>query len=373
MADKPIRVGIVGANPDRGWASVAHIPALMAMPDFEIAAVCTTRQESADAAASKFGVPAAYGDWRAMLANSEIDVVAVCVKVSHHHEIVVAAAQAGKHVFCEWPLGRTTAEAEDMLRAAEKHDVRHLVGLQGQASPALCTVRDLVADGSIGEIISASLIASLNNWGPRLPPAEAYRTQKESGTTGLTVPGGHSLDSFCHCVGEFRDVAAVVSTQHKKTEIVGTGEILDVTAPDQVLVSGILESGAVASVHIKADMASPTGVLMEINGTEGDIVVASRKPVGPMPVGIQRTELTIHIARGRKKEFVEVPIGDGFNHAPAGVPKGPPFYTAQLYTRLRDALRDGKPLSPDFGAAVRRHRLLDAIQKASDTGIRQSL
>jgi predicted dehydrogenase len=370
---KPFRVGVVGANPERGWALGAHLPALKAMADFEIAAVCTTRQETADETARRFDVARAYAGWRAMLDDADIDVVAVCVKVAHHHEIVTAALEAGKHVFCEWPLGLTTQEALAMHEHAKARGVRNLVGLQGQASPVLNEVRQIVAAGAIGEVISASLIASLNNWGPQLPAAEAYRTQVEGGATGLTVPGGHSLDSFCYCLGEFRDVAAVVTTQHKKVAIAETGEVLDATTPDQVLVSGVLENGAVASVHIKADMANPTGVLLEINGTDGDIVVASKKPVGSAPVGIQRADLTLHVARGRKQEFVEAPVSPAFTLVSGDVPKGPPFFTAQLYARLRDSLRDGAPLTPDFGAAVRRHKMLDAIQTASDTGIRQHL
>src|ERR1700712_101516 len=97
----PIRVGLIGASPDRGWAFSAHIPALKALPDFELAAVCTTRQESADAVAQKFGIPHAFGDWRAMVARPDIDLVIVTVKVRAHRDLVLGALAAGKHVFCE--------------------------------------------------------------------------------------------------------------------------------------------------------------------------------------------------------------------------------------------------------------------------------
>ena len=107
--------------------------------------------------------------------------------------------------------------------------------------------------------------------------------------------------------------------------------------------------------------------------TDGDIVVASRQPVGAAAVGIQRADLTLHVARGRKRELEAWPVSEAFTLVPAAVPRGAPFFTAQLYARLRDSLRNGPPLAPDFGAAVRRHRLLDAIQTASDTGIRQRL
>src|SRR5205809_7320764 len=95
-----IRVGIIGANPDRGWASLAHIPALKSMPDdFEITALSTTRRESADAAGRLFGVPAAFDDHRELVNSPTVDVVAVTVKVPHHLEPATAALEAGKAVY----------------------------------------------------------------------------------------------------------------------------------------------------------------------------------------------------------------------------------------------------------------------------------
>ena len=140
-----IRVGIVGASPGRGFASIAHIPALRALPEMEITAVCTTRQESADAAAKHFGIPLAFADPGQLAQHPEVDLVTVCVKVPDHYQPVMAAIEAGKHVYCEWPLGRDTNEAVRMLEAAQRKGVIHAVGLQGQVSPAICYARDLIA------------------------------------------------------------------------------------------------------------------------------------------------------------------------------------------------------------------------------------
>src|SRR5215471_2690378 len=115
-----IRVGIVGANPQRGFASIAHIPALQALPEFEIAAVCTSRQESAEAAARHFAAPLAFSDPAKMARHPDVDLVTVSVKVPDHYRPVMAAIAAGKHVYCEWPLGRNTAEAVEMLTAAQQ-------------------------------------------------------------------------------------------------------------------------------------------------------------------------------------------------------------------------------------------------------------
>src|SRR6201993_4550370 len=132
-----IRVGIVGANPQRGFASVAHIPALQALPDFEIIAVCTSRQESAEAAARHLGARLAFADCEKLAQHPDVDLVTVSVKVPDHYRPVMAAIEAGKHVYCEWPLGRDTAEAIRMLEAAQRRGIRHVVGLQGQMSPAI--------------------------------------------------------------------------------------------------------------------------------------------------------------------------------------------------------------------------------------------
>ena len=116
----PIRVGLVGASVDRGWAANAHIPALKALPDFQLAAVATTRQESADAVAQKHGIPHAFADWRELVRSPEVDLVIVTVKVGSHREPVLAALEAGKHVFCEWPLALDSAGAAELLAAAQK-------------------------------------------------------------------------------------------------------------------------------------------------------------------------------------------------------------------------------------------------------------
>ena len=82
-----------------------------------------------------------------MIASPGIDAVAVVVRVPSHYEPTKAALEAGKHVYCEWPLGRTTAEAEELARLAEAKELATAVGLQARANPALMHMRELVAAG----------------------------------------------------------------------------------------------------------------------------------------------------------------------------------------------------------------------------------
>src|SRR5207249_4874215 len=127
---KRIRVGIIGANPDRGWAAQAHIPALKSLSDdFEITALSTSRRESADAAGKRFGVPLAFDNHQELVNSAVVDVVAVTVKVPHHLELATAALGAGKAVYCEWPLGNGLKEAETLAALAKTQGVLAVAGL----------------------------------------------------------------------------------------------------------------------------------------------------------------------------------------------------------------------------------------------------
>jgi predicted dehydrogenase len=120
MTTSKIRVGIIGANVRYGWGSSAHIPALKGLPDFEITAVCTSRQETADETARHFGIPFAFHDPARLVQHPNVDLVSICVRVPFHHEMGMAALEASKHLFCEWPLAATTEQARQMLDLAER-------------------------------------------------------------------------------------------------------------------------------------------------------------------------------------------------------------------------------------------------------------
>src|SRR4051795_9990212 len=147
MSESTLGVGIVGVSPARGWAATAHIPALRALPNYEIRALSAHSPESARAAGEAFGVSAVFSDHQQLVAQPHIDVVAVTVKVPHHRELVSAALSAGRAVYCEWPLGRDVADARAMATLSAERGVRTVVGLQARQAPATGFVRELLNDG----------------------------------------------------------------------------------------------------------------------------------------------------------------------------------------------------------------------------------
>src|SRR5258708_16251929 len=151
-------VGIVGVSPVRGWAATAHIPALRALPNYEIRALSARSAEWARAAGEAFGVSAVFSDHEQLVAQPDIDVVAVTVKVPHHRQLVCAALAAGKAVYCEWPLGRDLGDARAMAALAGEQGVRTVVGLQPRQAPAIDFVQHLLTDRSAAQALSTTIL-----------------------------------------------------------------------------------------------------------------------------------------------------------------------------------------------------------------------
>ena len=124
MNEQRFKVGIVGLEPGRSWAARAHVPALQSLAaSYEIVGVANTSLASAEKARAAAGLPRAFTNVAELVSAPEVDIVSVTVKVPHHLEIVRAALNAGKHVYCEWPLGNGLAEAEELAVLATSKKV----------------------------------------------------------------------------------------------------------------------------------------------------------------------------------------------------------------------------------------------------------
>ena len=360
MVQEKIRIGIIGANVHYGWGNLAHLPALVHLPEYEVVAICTAHQETAEESAKHYGVPLAFHDHQEMLSHPDIDAVAVVVRVPLHHRLTMDVLKAGKHVLTEWPLGANLKEAEDMAELARAAGVRAMVGLQGRFSPAFLTIKELIDQGFVGEVLSCHMTQIR----PGALGRDSRRTWMRDGSLGastLTIPFGHSVDSLCMCVGEFSEVSAVTSTQVRQWNETDTGRTVDVTSADNVLVSGLLASGAVASVHVASVPSHGSGMNLEIYGREGTLVASATTTTQIDPIRVKG-------ARGGDGDLQELPIPDRHSYVPEGVPQGEPFNVARMYQAFAEAIRTGRPVEPDFDSAVTRHKLVEAVQAASDQG-----
>jgi predicted dehydrogenase len=364
---KRIRVGIIGANPDRGWAAQAHIPALRSLSgDFEITALSTSRRESAAAAGKLFGVPAAFDNHHELVNSPTVDVVAVTVKVPYHLELAAAALGAGKAVYCEWPLGNGLNEAETLAALAQEQGILAVAGLQARSAPSVAYVRELIEQGYVGEVLSTTLIGSGMGWGPTVEPYNAYLNDKKNGATMLSIAVGHTADALCYCLGEVRELSATMAMRRKTFAIAGTGESKSMNADDQVAVTGLLEGGAAFSIHYRGGVSRGTNLLWEINGSEGDLQLTATGGQA------QIWELDVRGGKGAQSSLELLPVPEQYRWSPPQAP-GPSTNVAQAYAHFARDYREGTHLCPTFEDALTRHRMLNAIKTAATTGQRQTL
>lgn len=370
---KPIRVGIVGLSASGGWAAAAHVPALAGLDGYELRALSASSTESARAAGEKYAVPLTFSSAEELARSKEVDLVVVTVKVPQHVELIRPALEAGKAVLSEWPLGADLAQAEELADLAHRRGMLAVVGLQARSAPPVRYLRDLVAEGYVGRVLSTSMLGWGGGWGATYDDHMAYSLDVTNGATLLSIPFGHSVDALSMVLGELREVSAYIENLLPVVTHVTSGAVAAKSAEDQVAVTGLLESGAVAVMHFRGGTSRATGFHWEINGTEGDLVVKADK-------SLFGSRLRLHGARGSDEGLTELPVPARYERSLTqwtGRSAEPAYNVAHQYALLRDQITGS--LAPDtdgvadFRHAVRRHRMLEQIRQAARTGRKATL
>ncbi|ANY67815.1 dehydrogenase [Paenibacillus sp. BIHB 4019] len=282
-----VRVGMVGYK----FMGKAHSNAYRALPMFfpktpalpEMKAICGRNAEALEQARSQFGWESAETDWRKLIERSDIDVIDINAPSDAHKEIALAAAAAGKHLFCEKPLALNVADAKEMLDAAEEAGIKHMVGFNYRFAPAVQLAKKLVSDGRLGEIYHFRAVF-LQDWiiDPSFPLV--WRLQKEVAGSGSHGDlGAHLIDLARFLVGEFDEVIGMSETFIKErplpSEMTGlsakgdaSGARGKVTVDDATLFMTRFENGALGSFEATRFAAGHRSTnAFEINGSKGSV------------------------------------------------------------------------------------------------------
>jgi len=348
----PLRLGVIGASPGRGWGSRTHLPAIVANSDVELVAVATTRMESAAEAARQYGAHGAYADAGELIADPAVEAVTVAVKVPEHFALVRAALEAGKHVYSEWPLATNTAEAVALRDLAAERRAHTVVGLQNARSKGIARAREILAEGRIGRVLSATLRSAAGMGGPTTSAAYAWLADAANGTNLLTVSAGHALDTLAAVIGDLEALSATVATQFPEATVAETGDTIPVTSPDQIAIAGVARDGVVVVAHVQGAAAARPGLVIEVRGTDGLLEIAAVPSLAAAAIELRLV----------KNGDDAVDVSGERDDAIARV--------GRVYSDLASAVRTGRPHGPDFDHAVRRHHLLDAIRESSIEGRR---
>ena len=315
---KPLTIGMIGYGSIGRVHALAYrsLPFHYGLPadTFRLAGVATTRVETARAAAAEIGCDFWTDDYRELLARPEIDVVDVCVPNHMHAEIVIAAAAAGKHIYCEKPLAMDVAEGKRMVAAVEQAGVKTQMTFNFRYFSAVLRAKQLVEQGFLGRIFSfrgryyrASYID------PQKPLT--WRQQKAiAGGGALFDIGSHILDLLYSLLGDFAAVQATLDTLIKERPVAaGATETALVDVDDIALLHLRTASGVLGLVEVSRMGTGLTNDLsFELFGDKGAIrfsaadpswlevydVRDAEKPLGGMR-GFRKLE-TVHRYEGQK-------------------------------------------------------------------------
>jgi predicted dehydrogenase len=374
MANRIIGVGVIGGSVNNGWAKDTHIPAINQLPELALLAVGTSRMESAEKSAREFKAEHAFVNSSELAQHPDVDMVVVSVKVMNHFEEVKKVIHAGKHVYCEWPLALNTSEGIELMRLAESAKIHTAIGLQARQAPEINYVKNLIEEGYVGRVLSANMRVNTNLMGSWSTSKSKYTVDNSLRGNLLAIFGGHSLDAFIYMLGDFKDLSATVQNQFKHSKVIDTGETIEKTSFDQILVNGILRNGAAASVHLQGGVTHQLGVVLEIFGDKGVLVLSvdgssiQRGPYKLLGARVNAVEEPCDL------KIKRLGVPEKYQWVPTTISKDESaFNVAQAHSKFaRDILEDTYQM-PSFADAVKLHQLLDTIEEAAYSGKRQYL
>jgi predicted dehydrogenase len=199
------------------------------------------------------------------------------------------------------------------------------------------------------------------------PSDRTWQRDVTLGANPLTITFGHVFDAMCMVVGELAELSAIVSTQVPQWFETDTKKYVDVTSPDNILVQGRLENGAVVNAYCGVHPYLGSGHRFEIYGRDGTLMMIGGGEGGQ--------ELRRKLMGGHKddKALQELDVPERFKRVPESIRSGPEYDVGQMWIEFAEAVRTGAEVEADFDLAVRRHRSLDTIVRASETGERQKI
>ncbi|KAI9023180.1 hypothetical protein DFJ74DRAFT_668054 [Hyaloraphidium curvatum] len=371
----PLGVGFIGLSATSSWGTNAHLPYLSRSSAYKIVALCNSSEDSARRAIEAHKLPEgtkAFGDPAALAADPDVDVVVCSVRVDRHHPVlkpVLENLAAGKRVYCEWPLGKNLAEAEELTALAKARGIKTLVGLQGRVAPIPRKVNELLEQGRIGKVLSTSVLAAAYNFGAVDMESIAYLSDKETGGNMVSIHFSHGFDAINQTVGQLDTFSSILAITRPETLLRSTPLTAGPDAPivgsvprtthDQVLIQGHLVSGALLSYHLRGGQPFPgfPGLLWTVYGESGEIRVTTNG--SNLHIGAEGDAVAVHNHKTGKVEAVEV-AKDQWDDLP---------FPARNVARLYEAFAAERTADyADWDASVTRHKLVEELYKRQEEG-----
>jgi predicted dehydrogenase len=342
-----IRVAVIGAS----FAQAAYLPALRHIPQAQVVAIASGRLASAQAAADKFGIPAAYDDWQAMLDRHPVDLVLIATPTVLHAPQTLAALARGAHVLCEKPTAMDAGEAQGMLDAAVAAGRLGMIDHELRFNPNRMRIAKMIAQGDLGEIRHVNIANIGNSWAnPASRPLGDWWSDAAQGGGRLGANGSHQVDMLRWWLGEVAWVTGAAPVIVPDRVDKATGAPWTATADDLAWLGLEMQSGALAQVFMSGVAAHNIGNLTQVFGSKGTVTLDNGDE-----------KLWFAKAGAGFEEITQADSNAGLEGLNAGI------WNVSVLAALRElvgAIADGRPLrqGATFVDGVANQRVLDAVR-----------
>jgi predicted dehydrogenase len=360
MASGKLRVGMLGAGT---WAKGAHIPGWQRDPRCEVVVICDVKREMADEAARQFGVREATSDWQSTVARPDLDVIDIATPSQTHHELAVAALEAGKHVLCEKPVAY---DFRDTLRAAElakRKGVKTKLGFTFRYSPGVLYARSLLDEGFVGDPFIFNGYEQNSQWlNPQTPLRQVNPTADQSvlHTSSVEGYGAPIIDigmwwvgaAYARCVGVMKNFIP-------ERMVRATGRMMRMNIDDGDIHVVEYANGAIGSIQTSyITIGNYPGVEARIYGRKGAIICRLIQEFGVAE--------TIKLATPDDVEFKQVEIPQRF-YPTGGNPRElwRTLFYANLIKDFADEILGASPRNQgSFEDGARVQEVINAVERS---------
>lgn len=357
-----------------GGIGRVHAAAYRAIPfhyglsadSIQLVAVATTREETARKAAAEIGCDIDTADYRELLERDDIDAIDICTPNNSHHEIVLAAAAEGKHIYCEKPLAMNTAEAQSMSKAVEAAGVKAQLTFNFRFFPAITRAKQLMDEGFVGEVFSFRGRYHRSSYISR-DKALSWRLKREiTGGGALYDLGSHVLDLLYYLLGDFNSIYGTLDTLIKERPVAaGASEKGPVDVDDIALLQARLPGGALGTVEIsRMGTGATNDLVIEIFGDKGAIRFDLAEPAWLHVYDTRDVDHPLGGKRGFRK-IEAVSRYDG-QRAPDWT-MSPDFMRchADCQYHFIKSIWEDRPTSPSFADGTQVQKIMEAVERSS--------
>jgi predicted dehydrogenase len=374
---KTFRVGLIGYR----FMGRAHSSAWRQAPKFlplnaniELHTICGRDPAGVQAARAQLGWQHSTTDWQEVVESPLIDIVDIAAPPYLHAEMAIAAAKNGKHILCEKVFAMNVKQAEQMLAAANKAKVVHMVCHNYRRIPAIALAKRIIGEGALGHIYHFRARYAQDRLADPEFPLD-WRLQKEFSGGGVNHDiNSHIIDLGRYLVGEFKEVQAMLHTFVPERPIAellakGTRKMGKVTVPDVTACLGWMENGVFANLEAtRYALGRKNHIEIEINGSKGSLYFDFED--------MNRLKFFNGADPEDRRGFRDIYVTERNNGAhpymsnwwPPGHGLGYEHTFVHTVGDFINACAEGKPVQPTFEDGLKNQRVLAAVEESAQKG-----